>query len=753
MSHSSKLHYLQVIVPQGEVANPKKEALFQQVLVNLHNIAHHGLMSLEYFGYEQYTYLYIVVPSDLLETVQGLLYSTYPDCEIKEGEDYTQKWQPEKQALAGATLKLGFFDIYPIKTYDQFTEDSQSGLFSVLSKIATGEQVWVQIVSGPQEESAGYHFRRGWALRFAKIRQIFHLRDYMRMKTEDDHGGGIRKKRSGMASHKYSEEPYKVVVRCGYIAENQEIAERKLNAVVNSFFQFNITDIQKFEVSSTQKGEAFANLYQKRSLADSNLLDVKELATLFHLPNPDHTPHIVHVLARKSEPPQDLPKKGAKNISLFGETNYHNHFVPFGIRREDRRRHLYAVGKSGSGKSKMLELLIKEDLESGQGVAILDPHGDLVDAILKYVPKNRIKDVILFDPSDTEFPIAFNPLEAVDEAYKMQVTIGFIDIFKKLFGTNWSDRLEHVLRYTTLALLDSPNTTVLSILKMLTDKNYRQKIVSRIQDSVVKNFWVSEFAAWSEKFDAEAITPLLNKVGQLVATNMIRNIIGQPGNKFDIRDVMDNKKILLMKVSKGLLGEENSSLLGSMIITKIYQAAMQRANISEEKREDFYFYIDEFQNFATDTFAEILSEARKYHLNLTIAHQYMGQLIPKVQKTVFGNVGSIISFRVGSDDAGVLAAEYNPVFKERDIINLGVREFYVKMSVNGEIREAFSARTLTVPPSTADHTKDIVEESRKKYCLPKAQVEKLLSKWDEAGDFDEGNSAPSYEKAFEEPLI
>jgi hypothetical protein len=313
-----------------------------------------------------------------------------------------------------------------------------------------------------------------------------------------------------------------------------------------------------------------------------------------------------------------------------------------------------------------------------------------------------------------------------------------------------------VLRYTTLALLDSPNTTVLSILKMLTDKNYRQKIVARIEDSVVKSFWVSEFAAWSEKFDAEAITPLLNKVGQFVATNMIRNIIGQPVTKFDIRDIMDKKKILLMKVSKGLLGEENSSLIGSMVITKLYQAAMTRADTPEEKRNDFYFYVDEFQNFATETFAEILSEARKYHLNLTIAHQYMGQLSEVVRKTVFGNVGSIVSFRVGAEDATILAGEYNPVFKERDIINLGVRDFYIKMSVAGEVREAFSGRTLDVPKVAEDNTKAIIDASRRKYCRPRAEVEQMLSQWDEAASEPPSKEElvkAGVEETFEEPLI
>ena len=744
-----KLHYLHVVVPQGTAENPKKENLFNELLENLHNMVHHGHFSLEYFGYEQYTYCYVVVSDDLLETIEGLLYSTFPDCEIKPTKDYTQTIVSDKQFIAGTTLGLRFSDAYSIKTYEHFAEDSQSNLFSVISKVGSGEQIWVQINVSPREKTAGYHFNRNMTMRMAKIRQNFHVRDWMRGKTEHS----IKDRRSEVATAKLHHEPFEVSIRCAYIDKDQASAQRKLTAVVNSFYQFNETDVQVFSSSGISTGKSFIDLYRSRSSGGGHIMNNQEIATLYHLPNSDHVPHIVHVLAKKSEPPMDLPKKGTPDISLFGMTNYHNHFLEFGIQRSDRRRHLYCVGKSGSGKSKLLELLIREDLVNGKGVGVLDPHGDLVDNVLRYVPEERMKDVIIFDPSDTQFPICFNPLQNVGEAFKMQVTIGFIDIFKKLFGTNWSDRLEHVLRYVTLALLDSPNTTVLSILKMLTDKNYRQKIVSRIQDSVVKNFWVSEFAGWSEKFDAEAITPLLNKVGQLVSTNMIRNIIGQPKNKFDIRDVMDNQKILLMKVSKGLLGEENSGLLGAMIITKMYQAAMQRADMKEEDRKDFYFYIDEFQNFATDTFAEILSEARKYRLDLTLAHQYMGQLNTKVQKTVFGNVGSMISFRVGADDAGILAAEYNPVFSERDIINLGVREFYIKMSVNGEIREAFSGKTLSVPETKRDWTPEIMEHSRKTYCTPKEDVVKLLSKWDEAGDFGDGNAAPTLDQAFEEPLI
>lgn len=744
------LRYLHVIIPQGTPENKKLESKFQELLFNMRNTFTGTPVGLELWGKAQYSYFYVVVEEKLLETIEGLIYATYPEAEIQQTSDYTKQFDPETQAIAGATLKLHHSDIYPIQTYDTFEEDSCARIFSVISKIASDDQVWIQILAEPQDDTGYYHFRRKWAMRFASFHHFFSIKDRMR------EGGRrpINEMRHHKAAEKAGIKPYTVSIRCAYIAPTQVEADRKIEAVINSFSQFNDNDINSFHGhklhTSTKK---LLETYRARTHAEKFILSAKELATIYHFPNADYVPYVAHVLARKADPPQDLPKDGEPDVSSFGVTNHHNNCIPFGIRRSDRRRHLYTVGKSGSGKSKMLELLISEDLRTGQGVAVLDPHGDLVDSIMRFIPPERIKDVILFNPADTDFPIAFNPLEKVEDAYKMQVTIGFLDIFKKLFGDNWTYRLEHVLRYTTLALLDSPNTTVLSILKMLTDKNYRQKIVARIKDSVVKNFWVSEFAAWSEKFDSEAITPLLNKVGQFVATDMIRNIVGQPTTHFDIRDVMDNRKILLMKVSKGLLGEENSGLIGSMVITKIYQAAMARANVLEEKRADFYFYIDEFQNFATNTFAEILSEARKYRLNLTIAHQYMGQLNETVRKTVFGNVGSMVSFRVGADDAGVLANEYNPVFKERDIINLGVREFYAKMSVNGELREAFSGRTLDVPHGTDEYLEEIIQNSRVKYCKPRKEVEEMLERWDESASAPDTKAVEEDPDKFEEPII
>lgn len=760
MAHSSaSMEFLQVVVAQGTPENPKKENLFLNFLDNLHKTAHHHTFSFEMVGFGQYTYFFIGCEASMSKVIEGLLYSIFPGCEVRRTKDYAQTYDASKYHLKGVNLRFRMSDIYPFLTSDHFEVDSLSGLFSVISKMDRNDYAWVQILVSPREENWKYHFNRKHRMRMNNLARNFRLKDYMRIKDKKTFYSEQNDEIVKRAEH----EPFEIQIRVGSLARSAVDAERNLEALAKAFFQFNKTDANGFEMGSVKSGQSFLQEYRARKFTDPAIVSASELATLYHLPNTDHVAHVVHVLAKKHEPPKDLPTQH-EEVSLFGMTNYHNNFQPFGIKRSDRRRHLYVVGKSGTGKSKLLELLIRSDIEAGKGVCVLDPHGDLVDNVLRSVPEHRLKDVIIFDPSDTEFPIAFNPLEKVDEKFKMQITIGFIDIFKKLFGSNWSDRLEHVLRYTTLALLDSPNTTVLSILKMLSDKNYRQSIVARIQDSVVKNFWVNEFAGWSEKFDSEAITPLLNKVGQLVSTNMIRNIIGQPNNTFNLREIMDGQKILLMKVSKGLLGEENAGLIGAMIVTKIYQAAMSRADMREEDRKDFYFYVDEFQNFATDTFAEILSEARKYRLCMTIAHQYVGQLSENIRKTVFGNVGSMVSFRVGAEDAGLLAQEYTPVFNVRDIINLGVREFYLKMSIDGELTEPFSGRTLDMKFPEKDHTLAIVGASRERFCNPREAVEEMLKRWDEGkvDDMQQNHqglksaaetSLTSDEPVFEMPLL
>lgn len=743
----SKTELLLVRIQQGE----NKEETFEQLMINLHKAAAGESIGFEVISYNQHIYFFIRIPTYLHELIEGQLYAMYPDCEIEVKEDYT-KFSKSLEGFASKSLSLTRSDLYPIRTFTEVEGDSLASIFSILSKAEENEQIWIQVLINPLRDNWKLNFRRRWKMKFINIPNFFRIKDYFKLKSRKE----IRAKDRQVWEKKAEKRLFKTNIRLAYIAKTQAQAKQKLMALARGFSQFNTIEFNAFKESKIENSKAFLKKYKNLEFDRKTYnFSSEEVASVYHHPNADEIPHIVHVLSRKAEPPRDLPKEGTQQeLSFFGVTNYHNQKMKFGIKRNDRRRHLYVVGKSGTGKSKLLELLIKDDILSGQGTGVLDPHGDLVDSILKVIPKERAQDVILFDPSDMEYPIAFNPLETVAPEFRVRITLGFIEIFKKLFGANWTPRLEHVLRYTTLALLDSENTTILSILKMLSDKNYRQKIVSRIQDSVVKNFWVNEFASWSEKFDNEAITPLLNKVGQFVSTSLIRNIVGQPKNAINIREIMDGRKILLMKISKGYLGEENAQLIGAMIITKIQQAAMARSDTAEEERRDFYLYCDEFQYFATDTFAEILSEARKYHLNITMAHQYMGQMTEIVRTTVFGNVGAMINFRVGAEDAAIMEQEYTPIFKVRDIINLGVQEIYMKMSVDGEMREAFSARTLKMEYPKENFAKEIIDQSREKYTRTREDVENDLKAWDEAGSAKEDiNPKDAGEENFEEPLI
>jgi len=442
----------------------------------------------------------------------------------------------------------------------------------------------------------------------------------------------------------------------------------------------------------------------------------------------------LHII-RYAPPPPELPvyqNVNPKSVSFVGRTNYiapleEKRFI-FGIKRIDRRRHTYIIGKSGTGKSKLLELLIRQDIAYGYGLCLIDPHGDLIEEILDYIPENRIEDVVLIDPSDVSYPASFNPLANVEQDFKHQLTQGLIEVMEKQFGANWTPRLEHVFRFTCLALLDYPFATMRGMIFMLTDRNYRQKVIEYINDEMVKRFWAIEFADWSEKFDTEAIIPLVNKLGQFLSNPLLRNIFGQKENKINLEKLINTEKILLINLSKGKLGEENSSFFGSMFITKIKQAGMARASLKEEARKDFYLYIDEFHNLVTETFENLLSEARKYGLALTMAHQYISQLLPKIQAAVLGNVGTIIVFRVGGDDAAKLESEMTPIFKAKDMINLGMREFYMKMTINGETYDPFSAETLKVLPiNHPSFKKEIMESSRRKYSISADAAKKLIA--------------------------
>ena len=424
-----------------------------------------------------------------------------------------------------------------------------------------------------------------------------------------------------------------------------------------------------------------------------------------------------------------------KDVIYFGRTDFRNKDRLFGIKRNDRRQHVYVVGKTGTGKSALLNNFIVQDIMNGEGLCVVDPHGELVEGVLKKIPEHRMKDVIYFNPADTDFHIGFNILELPDPKYKNLVASGLMGIFTKIWSNVWSARMEYILNNAILALLDTPGSTLLGIPRILTDKDYRQKIIANVKDPVVKAFWIHEFEGWRDQFRNEAIAPIQNKVGQFLSTSLIRNIVGQSKSTIDIFDVMNTGKIFLVNVSKGRIGEDNSSLLGAMLITKIQLAAMERVRIPEDERVDFYLYVDEFQNFATDSFSGILSEARKYRLNLILAHQYIGQLVTdvstKVRDAIFGNVGTMIVFRVGAADAEFLEAEFEPEFVIQDIVNLPNYHAYIKLMVDGVTARPFSA--TTIPPlnvdSTAVREEELVHMTQARYARSQQVVEEEINEW------------------------
>ena len=395
--------------------------------------------------------------------------------------------------------------------------------------------------------------------------------------------------------------------------------------------------------------------------------------------------------------------------------------------RRDRSRHIYIIGQTGAGKSGLLELFALSDVFYNQGYCIIDPHGDFAVNNLRFVPASRVKDVIYFNPADTQFPVGFNPLEVSDASKKPNVCSEVIGVLKRMFGDSWGPRLEHILRYPLLALLDRPETTLLDISRLLTDKEFRKETLDYCTDVTVLQFWKHEFGQWNDKQINESIAPVLNKVGAFTANPIIRNIIGQPKSTFNVRQIMDEGKILVVNLSKGLIGEDNAGILGAFLVTKIQLAAMSRSDIPEvENRRPFYLYVDEFQNFATDSFAVILSEARKYGLNLTVANQYISQMTENVRNAVFGNVGTTISFRVSADDAPILSKQFAPVFDESDLIQMNNRHFVISMIIGGEKVPAFSATTLNIPHSPHDNFDQIIAHSREYYSHPRAEIERQI---------------------------
>ena len=427
----------------------------------------------------------------------------------------------------------------------------------------------------------------------------------------------------------------------------------------------------------------------------------------------------------------EMSKLDSKNeINFFGETTFRREKKRFGIKLDDRRKHMYLIGKTGMGKTNMMANMAIQDIRNGQGVAFVDPHGETAEGLLDFIPSNRVNDVVYFNPADLDYPIAFNVMEKIDVEHRHLVASGLMGVFKKIWPDVWSARMEYILNNAILALLEYPGSTLLGINRMLADPVYRQKVVEKITDPMSKAFWVQEYARYTQRYEVEATAAIQNKVGQFVSAPLIRNIIGQVSSKIDMREIMDNKKILIVNLSKGRIGEDNSMLLGALLITKLQLAAMSRVDIPEEQRQDFFLYVDEFQNFATESFATILSEARKYRLDLILGHQYITQMTEEVRDAVFGNIGTLVTFRIGAEDAEFLEKEFDPEFLANDLVNSAKYNIYLKLMIDGLTGRAFSAQTLPPILRTEESNRDkVIKVSRERYATPKQIIEDKISRW------------------------
>ncbi|NLF25152.1 MAG: type IV secretion system DNA-binding domain-containing protein [Deltaproteobacteria bacterium] len=711
------------MVTAGEMVLP---AIFENTLNDLHE----GLkrqFSLEIYAVDQAIYLCFSATGAIADILVGAFYSMLPAAELHQIPDYLTSVGPE---AAIVSTELGFerSDIYPINTFRDFKYDTLGPMVNVLSSLPPEDLTVIQVVTQPIPDDTWLQLNLSRRRSADAIAHIFRVKYWFKSDMTEKFDEQIQKK----CSLKLYQTTIRIAVIRATPAESAEAELRdRVEAVVGGFSQLNTPDLNRLNPVKWRSGHAALAPLQKRSFGKKVLLSSPELASVWHPLDLSTLPNTARVLAKKASPPVNLPREeGSFDISFFAHTDYRDHHLPFGLNREDRRRHVYIIGKSGCGKSCLMQLLIKSDIEAGYGVAVLDPHGDLVNDVLRLVPGERVNDVVMLDPSDREFPASFNPLAWVPEDLRMNVALDMVATFQKLFDQSWNEHLDLLLRYTTVALLSTHDATLLSIPKILTDERYRTIVASNVSDDGVRHFWLHEYGPWSEQHYSYATAPLINMIGQFTAPDLIRNIVGHPLNRFDFRDIIDNRKILLVKVPKGLLGEENATLFGSLVLTRIYQAAISRADTEPGKRQDFYLYVDEFHNFAAKNLKDILTESRKYHLNLTVAHQFLGQLPEVMRQTVFGNVGNIISFGVSGEDAAILANEFKPRFDALDLMNLRLRDFYVKMAIKGETQEAFSGRTLDLVYPKWHHSEKCIEASRREYALPLSQAQQLLQRWE-----------------------
>lgn len=667
-------------------------------------------LSLEIGVIDQAIHFFVSVPVKYQAFIEGQIVAVYPKALITKSKEYLDRVFDKPETLYVGQMKLGHDQLYPIRTFTEFKDvDSLASVLGLLSKSQSEDKISIQFLLRPM--GAGWQTRGERAAgKSADAAGVEHANPY-----------------SKVIMQKIAVNGFKTAIRLAVNSDSIERSEHLIRQIGNSFSSYNNPTGNSLifrRVFLWQKERLIKAMKNRsRYFMPKQILNIHEIATMYHFPT-DKLAKIHNISWHKtilSEPPEKLPisenltPDEKSEINFFARTEFKNKMTTFGIKAPDRRRHMYIIGKTGTGKSTLIANLAISDIKNRKGLCIIDPHGDLCETILDYIPSYRINDVIYLDPSDLTHSFLLNPLEVTD-TYQMELVVsGIVATFHKIYGESWGPRLEYILRNTLMTVVRLPNPTLLMVPEMLTNEVFRKKAMMHIDDAILKSFWENEFTGMTDRLRAESISPILNKVGQFISSRFIRNIIQNPRSTIDIEKIMNEGKILLLNLSQGRLGEDNSALLGAMFITKIQLAAMNRVATAEKDRKDFYLYVDEFQNFATTSFIKILSEARKYRLNLILANQYISQIPPEVRGAIFGNAGTMASFLVGAEDAGYMAREFTERFKEEDLLALGNYQAIVKLAIDSVTQAPFLAYTLPLPMSATQNREKVIKNSRMRY--------------------------------------
>lgn len=664
----------------------------------------------EIYLLSQTIYLYATVPNSTETFVSSLISSSFPTSTIKKTSDPMELIFKSKKLSFGEVV-LNSYTYLPTKTYFDFKDvDPLSSLLGFMSKQPSFLKMAIQILITPA------YFP--WADNAVSAAH--------KLSYDETAGRYAQNPQRQLIMKKASFQGGKTAIRLLVGTTNNTDPYPYLTQLAGTFGSFSLGEGNQyvFKRKLFFKNQFLKRIKERKISYFENqhqILNAQELATIWHPPGYllSGIKNIAWGKTLLGEPPENLPVSteaiDKTMINFFAKTEFKNKNQIFGIKNEDRRKHIYIIGKTGVGKSTLIANMAIDDIRKNRGIGIIDPHGDLSETILDYIPKRRLNDVVYLEPFDTERPFSLNVLEIKNKQQKDLVASGIVSIFYKLYKDSWGPRLEYILRNVILTLLEAPGATLVDILALLSNTEYRKKIVRSISDRVIVNFWEKEYARMPDRLKAEAISPIQNKVGQFVTSKMIRNIIGKTKSTIDLEQIMNEGKILILNLSQGKLGEDNTALLGAMIITQLQLAAMNRSFIKEHERRDFFLYVDEFQNFATHSFIKILSEARKYRLSLTLANQYIEQLDEEIQKAIFGNVGTLISFIVGARDAYVLSKEYGEIYSEKDLVSLGKYEVVMKLSIDGITSSPFPATTLPLPVLKNDNREKIIKLSKEKY--------------------------------------